>query len=337
MRAVGLSALMVLASCAPNPAFYQGFAIGTSISLTLPDGPQPRLWEAIQEQLRWLDDTMTIWDRQVPSELMQLNAMAGDRRGYEPSAELREVIRLGLEVGRASEGALDITIGPVVKAWGVASDAPRVPDNQELRAALDRVGLQQVQMEGNRVVLLTPGMILDLGAVAKGWMGQRIVEFLRREGVNRAILDLGGNIALLGEKADGSPWRVGIQDPFRARGTYFGILSTGETHVVTSGVYERYFDVGGVRYHHIFDPLSGYPVENELASVTVVHRDGGLADALSTAVFVLGMEKGARLGQRYGAGLILVTRDRRVWVSPEVRDRFQLTAADFEVLENPLP
>lgn len=335
MRHLGVIALaLTLTACGSEPIHYTDFAIGTTVHLTLFGTDRADLWAQILADLQWLDDTMTIWDRQTPSVLMRANQAAGSPEGYPIPPELEEVIRLGLEVGRASRGALDITVGPLVRAWGIATDHPRVPAAPELAAARALVGLDGVRLEEGRLFLAKPGMVLDLGAVAKGWMADRIAAKLRQAGVERAVIDLGGNIVLLGTKPDGSPWRVGVQDPFQVRGRYLGVLETSATSLVTSGIYERYFDEGGVRYHHILDPTSGFPVVNELAGVTIVHPNSGLADALSTAVFVLGARDGRQLAEAYGAGVIFVTRDRRLWVSPSLREGFRLTATEYTVVED---
>ncbi len=325
---------IVLASCSQGPVHYTDFAIGTTVNLTLYDQDRPDLWKEILVDLKWLDDTMTIWEREEPSTLMRANSAAGDPLGYPIGPELAEVIRLGLEISRESQGALDISVGPLVKAWGVATENPRVPNKEEVSRALALVGWDRVRLESGRLYLDRPGMMLDLGAVAKGWMADRIVEKLRARGVERAIVDLGGNIALLGSKPDGSPWKVGIQDPFQTRGRYLGILETGPTSLVTSGIYERFFEQDGIRYHHILDPKGGFPVINELAGVTIVHPNSGLADALSTAVFVLGGKAGWELAQRYRAEIILINRDHTVWVSPALRDGFQLVAGEYSLQEN---
>ena len=318
--------------CSNAPVHYTDFAIGTTVGLTLYGQDRPDLWKEIQEDLQWLDDTMTIWDREVPSVLMMANQAAGNREGYPIPAELEEVIQLGLEVGRKSRGALDISVGPLVKAWGVASDSPRVPSPTEISQSLALVDYTKVRAEQGRLYLEKPGMVIDLGAVAKGWMADRIASKLKAKGVERAIIDLGGNVLLVGTKPDGSLWKVGIQDPFESRGIYLGILETEATSLVTSGIYERFFEKDGVRYHHLFDPKSGFPVENELAGVTIVHPQSGLADALSTAVFVLGSRLGWELAQQYQAEVIFVTKDKRLWVSPKLRSHFNLTQKSYTLV-----
>lgn len=323
----------MLIACSPQPIHYTDFAIGTTVNLTLYGQDRADLWKEVLDDLEWLDATMTIWDREDPSTLMRVNAAATDPSGYPVPPELAEVIQLGLDVSQSSRGALDITVGPLVKAWGFVTDRPRLPEPQEVAHALSLVGWEGVRVEDNKVKLSKSGMMIDLGAVAKGWMADRIAQKFRARGVERAIVDLGGNIVLLGTKPDGSPWKVGIQDPFQPRGRYLGILETGPVSLVTSGIYERFFEHEGVQYHHILDPKSGFPVVNELAGVTIVHPNSGLADALSTAVFVLGARAGWELARAYNAEVILVTRDRSLWVSEGLRSAFQLTTETYRFLE----
>ncbi len=323
-------AVIFLSSCGHQaPVQHTEFVLGTTVTLTFYDGDRPELWYKVLEDFTWLDDEMTIWDREKPSRLMEVNSTAGSGVWAELSNELTEVLSLSLEFGKKSYGALDITLGPVVKVWGVATDHPRVPSEEQLAQAMEKTGLESVRLVGSRLMLDKPGMILDLGAVAKGWEADRIASMLKAEGVNSAIVDLGGNVLLLGDKPDGTPWKVGIQDPLSPRGDYLGFIATGPVSVVTSGIYERYFEENGIRYHHIFNPKTGLPVENNLASVSIVHPSSTIADALSTSCFVLGLEQGRILAENEGAETIFVTRDRRVWVSPGLREKFTLTSENY--------
>ncbi len=198
-----------------------------------------------------------------------------------------------------TDGALDITVYPVVRAWGFTTGDYRVPTEEELSALLPLVDHSAVKMSGSTVTL-PAGAMIDLGAVAKGYASDRAAALLREKGVKSAILNLGGNVYALGSKPDGSAWRVGVADPFGEGGTYSLVLSVTDMAVVTSGGYQRYFEQDGVIYRHIIDPETGHPVDNGLASVTIVCEEGLKADALSTALYVMGYEKAVEYWKNHG-------------------------------------
>jgi len=230
------------------------------------------------------------------SDISRVNAAAG----IEPvqvHEEVFMVIKRALHYAKLSGGAFDPSVGPLVSLWGIGGDKPHVPSQEEIDEVLPLVNWQDVELdEETRSVFLTRrGMALDLGAIAKGYAADEAAAIIRNAGIGRAIINLGGNIVTCGERKDGSPWRVGVQNPNDARDEYIGILQVTEKSVVTSGVYERFFEYEGIRYHHIFSPDSGYPAENGLLSVTITAPLSIDADALSTTVFVLGYERGAAL------------------------------------------
>ena len=247
------------------------------------------------------------------SEIYALNHAGGAPVAVSPA--LRSMLRTAAEVWQGTGGALDPTVYPLVKVWGFLDENYRVPDADEISARLPLVDMGAVRME-NGGVALPDGMELGLGAVAKGYAGQAAADAMREAGVTTAVISLGGNVQTLGEtNAAGRAWTVAVQDPFDLAASA-GILRVGETAVVTSGGYQRFFDADGVRYHHIFDPKTGCPAQSDLASVTVICPDGARADALSTALFVLG-EEGA-LAARLALGgfeLVLITQDRRILVT----------------------
>jgi thiamine biosynthesis lipoprotein len=210
------------------------------------------------------------------------------------------VIERALYFARLSEGAFDPTVEPLVFLWDIGGDNQRVPSQIEIMLTLPLVNWQDVELDAEEktVFLKRKGMGLDLGAIAKGYAADEAAAIIARRGIKRAIIDLGGNIIVYGEKADKSPWRVGIQHPLDERGAYIGVLQiaagTNKT-IVTSGVNERYFTQDGKRYHHIFSPATGFPADTGLLSVTIIADNSMDADGLSTAAFVLGWEKGSAL------------------------------------------
>ncbi len=216
-----------------------------------------------------------------------------NRDGTVTDAALAALVETALTVGELSGGAFDPTVAPLLDAWDFTGDAPRVPSDGELAALLTRVGLENVSVDGDTVTLKN-GAQLDLGGIAKGYAGDEIRTILKEHGVTSAVIDLGGDVALLGAKPDGSDWRVAVKYPANSE-KFLGVLSVADTFVVTSGVYERGFEENGVYYHHILDPKTGKPADSGLVSVTVVCGGGAWADALSTACFVLGAEKSLAL------------------------------------------
>ena len=225
------------------------------------------------------------------SDVWNINHAAGEP--VEVSDATVEILRLAREIGDRTGGAFDITIAPAVALWDFSGAGARLPDAQRLREAAERIDYRKVEIDGS-AVRLPEGMQIDLGGIAKGYIADRIADYLRQSGVTSALLNLGGNIVTVGGKPGGS-WKVGVQDPSSETGEAKIAILANDASVVTSGVYERGFDLNGVRYHHLLDAQTGWPVQNGLASVTIVARESALADALSTGVFALGLEDGMAL------------------------------------------
>ncbi|MDR0376822.1 MAG: FAD:protein FMN transferase [Spirochaetaceae bacterium] len=277
-----------------GPSSQAEFVLGTVCTVNLYDQGRTGVYQEIFSRFREIETRMSAVSPET--ELDRINANAG----IEPvlvHADVFDVIELAVRYAELSGGAFDPTVGPLVSLWGVSGDHPRLPSLEEIDALLPLVGWRDVDLDrsGLTVFLKRPGMALDLGAVAKGYAADEAARILRENRINRAIIDLGGNILAYGEKKDRSPWRIGIQNPLDNRGAYVGIVELRDKTAVTSGVYERYFEAGGVRYHHILSPATGYPVWNGLLSVTIVASRSADADALSTAAFVLGYEKGKEM------------------------------------------
>ena len=232
------------------------------------------------------------------------------------------VVKRAREYGDLSHGRFDAAIGPLVRLWGIGTDRAKVPSPEEIAAARSLVDYRDVEVNesAGTVRLRKAGMALDLGAIAKGFAADRAAEALVKRGVKSAFIDLGGNILVVGSRPDGSPWRVGIQDPWSERGATFAVVPVRNMAVVSSGIYERFFEQGGRRYHHIIDPDTGYPAETGIVSATVLARHAVDADALSTTVFLLGPSDGMKLITRLaGVEAVVVTDDRQVIISPGLR------------------
>ena len=241
------------------------------------------------------------------------------------SEETANLLKAAMDYSAATGGLFDMTVAPLVSLWGITTDSPRVPSRSEIDALLPLVGSDHVHLDG-QTVTLDAGCAVDLGGIAKGYAADLLRAQLEKEGVTSATLDLGGDVFVMGRKTDGSDWRIAVKDPADTE-SYLGVVSAADKFIVTSGVYERYFEENGVRYHHILDPKTGCPAESGLVSVTVLCENGAWADALSTACFVLGPDGALALrddlaDQGTDFELILVTDDGRVLYTDGLADAF---------------
>ena len=274
--------------------------------------------EIPEAESRRLEALFSVTDE--TSEISRINA-SGSLDASEDTARL---ISAALGICRMTDGALDITVYPAVRAWGFTTGEYRVPDDGELQAIKEMIDYSAVSVTGTAVTA-PEGAALDLGAVAKGYLGDRIAALLRESGVGSALIDLGGNIVAVGAKPDGSPWRIAIRDPAAGdEGGTVGVIEATDVSVVTSGGYERYFtDEDGVRRSHIIDPSTARPADSGLLSATVVGRDGTLCDGLSTAVFVMGADRAAELWRgANGFEMILVTEGGEILLTEGIADVF---------------
>ncbi len=244
------------------------------------------------------------------------------------SDDTYNVIKTSLELSERTDGAIDITVYPVVKAWGFTTGEYRVPSLEELGELLETVDHRKVDVSGENTetgentVTIADDQTVDLGCIAKGYTGDAVIKMLKEKGVQSAIVNLGGNVQTLGMKPGGGLWNVGITDPFDLSG-YAGSLYVREKCVITSGGYERYFTSENVRYHHIIDTKTGYPATSGLASVTVVGDSGVICDALSTALFALGLEKATefyRNSEDFEA--VFITESGELFITEGLRDAF---------------
>lgn len=319
-----------LPGCRAEPVRAQAELLGTVCVITVYDSVPDQVLQGALDVVRDVHRKMS---RQEPdSEVTRINQAAG-LASVPVSEETFEVVRKGLEYGKLTGGAFDVTVGPLVSLWGIGTPEARVPSAEEIRAALDLVDYREVVLDPDvwSVYLRRKGMALDLGGIAKGYAADRAAAYLLEHGVHRAILDFGGNIYTLGTPRDRAVWRIGIQDPHGTRGTPMGIVEVGSTSVVTSGAYERYFESGGVRYHHILDTTTGYPARGVL-STTVVCRSSTDADALSTSLFVLGPERGLELARSLpGVEAMVITEDGKVHATQGLAAILRITQTAYRL------
>ena len=264
------------------------------------------------------------------AELYAINSAAGEDAGIEVSEQMSQLLDRCLDVWRESDGALDVTIGAAVELWDIDSWAGEgkdavfmPPTDEELQAALAACGGDKLRKQ-ERMLFLPEGMQIDLGAVGKGIALDRILTYFEEhENITGAIISVGGSILTYGQKPDGSCWRVGVTDPADTAANIGTLKLEGQWCVSTSGDYERYVEVDGVRYHHIIDPATGCPADSGVAGVTILSRDGFLSDALSTACFILGAERGIPLAEHYGAEALFVGKDGSIIMTDGMLEYFE--------------
>ncbi len=296
------------------------FAMDTVMTVTTYGDNAEEAVEAAEVEINRLDALFSVGN--ADSDIARLNA---DKSAL-VSGETCELISRSKELYKSTEGALNIAVYPLMEAWGFTSGEYRVPEEDELVALLNCMDVDEISLDNNSgEVKLPQQMGIDLGAIAKGYTSSRLMDIFTSYNITSAIVSLGGNVQTLGVKTDGSKWRVAIEDPFSEDGQeYAGILEIQDQAVITSGAYERYFEQDGKRYHHILDPATGYPAENGLASVTIVSEDGTLADALSTALFVMGKDKALAYWQEHAEDfeVILIEDSGEMTISEGLEDYF---------------
>lgn len=229
------------------------------------------------------------------SEIYRLNHRTADEQTFTVSDETADLLRTALRYCELSGGAFDITIEPLSSLWDFTSDDPEIPPETSLKEAVKKCGYENLVLDGNTLTFLSPDTSIDLGSIAKGYIADRIRDYLEDAGVTSAIINLGGNVLCLGSRPDGTPFQIGLQKPFAERSETFATVSVSGMSVVASGVYERHFIINGTNYHHILNPDTGYPYDNGLISVTILSEHSVDGDALSTTCFSMGLEKGLEL------------------------------------------
>ena len=295
------------------------FAMDTHMRITVYGENKSQLPELAEKEIKRLEALLSAHTK--TSELAQLKA----KRSLKLSAETASLVEHSLKLNKAMQGAFDITLAPISKLWGFPNGPYHVPTDAELKASLKATGMQKIVFDKtSRTCTLTDDQVsLDLGGIAKGYAAEKAAELLTKQGCQSAVLNLGGNVKVLGTKPGGALWHIGVQHPDNKDG-YLGVLALRDNSVVTSGDYERYFEADNVRYHHILNPQTGLPANNSLRSVTIVCPDSTQADSLSTALFVLGPRKAIDYWQQHKKefNLILYTTAGKVLISEELAPSF---------------
>jgi len=267
------------------------FQMDTVVTITLYDWTDESAIDAAFREITRLENLLSV--EKEGSDLDRLARAAG-QDWVDIAPETQEVLELAKEYYTVSDGLLDVTAGPLIDLWDI-NNGGHFPSQEELDAVLPLIDSDDLLVEEGRAYLARPGMKANLGAIAKGYIADRVKDLLVDLGVEHAVLDLGRNILLIGGKTDSTPFRIGVQDPNGEQGALLAVLEASDKSLVTSGVYERYFEHEGVRYHHILDPKTGYPADNGLAAVSILSDDSANGDALSTTCLLLGQERGLAL------------------------------------------
>lgn len=318
---------------AEEPFERTEFLMGTVVKVTIYNQNQQEALDAAFDRIEELAGLITVDEEKENSEVEKINEQAGVKP-VQVSDDLYYLAQEAYGYSESTDGSFDLTVGPITELWHIGFDDARKPEQAEIDETLTLVDYSKVQFddEAQTVYLPEEGMRLDLGAIAKGFITDEVIDVLKEYGVDTAIVDLGGNIYVLGDSArgEGVGWNVGIQDPFETRGTILGSLALSDRSIVTSGIYERFLEVDGVSYHHLMNPETGYPFDNELAGVSVITEKSIDGDGLSTSLFSKGLKEGLEyVNTLEGIDAIFVTKDKNVYVSDGLEESFKLTNDDF--------
>lgn len=307
------AAVLLLTGCSGLPKerdlSYTDTLFDTVISVRIYDSADEDVLKGCENLCKKYDAMFS--NKIEDSEISQINNAGG--APVEVSEDTITLIKKGIYYSEMSNGAFDITIGSVTDLWDFKAENPSVPDKQKLADAVSHVNYKNIIIKDNTVRLLDAKAKLDVGAIAKGFIADRLKDYLEEEGVTHALINLGGNVLAMGKKLDGSEYNIGIQKPFDESGNPITSVKISDQSIVTSGTYQRYFEQNGKIYHHILDPKTGYPCENNLNSVTIITDSSLTADALSTTCFLLGYDKASNLiNQLDNVDAVFITDENKI-------------------------
>lgn len=295
------------------------FAMDTYISVTAYGGQSGVALKKVESKIRELESLWSVTN--VKSEIYTVNHHEG--RAVSISSITAQIIRFSLQMAEQTSGALDLTIYPIVTSWGFTTGNYKVPSSEEIEQRLKYVGYEKIKLQEDKIQL-PEGVQIDLGAVAKGYICDIVADILHDDGITSALIDLGGNIKVIGTKPNGNEWKIGIKAP--ERDGYLGTVEIVDSSIVTSGRYERCFrGADGKQYWHIMNPRTGKPAESGIVSVSVIGKESKLCDALSTALFVMGLEKATQYWRKYGDfEFVLLTDRNELYITAGLENKFSL-------------
>lgn len=332
--------ISILATSCSNHSYEkytkEGFALGTFITVSVYSKQKVSddVLDAVFNKLNEIEMKMTI-NTQVSSEIEEINKAAG-KDFVKVSDETFYVIKTAIDYTKKTSGRFDLTVGALVKLWNIGFDNARIPEDSEIQKALTEIGVNDIILneEDKSVKLKREGMIIDLGGIAKGYSADAVEQLLLGMGYDKALINLGGNVLCIGTKPDGSSFVIGIRDPFGSAVSYVGTVSINDSSVVTSGIYERFFEQNGEIYHHILDTSTGYPVDNNFESVSILTKKSIQADALSTGVFSMGLQEGYNfISGLDGVDAIFITKDKKIYLTEGAKSLFELTNSEYKIVD----
>ncbi|WP_092855941.1 FAD:protein FMN transferase [Pseudidiomarina maritima] len=311
---LALMGLAFFVSCTPAPQqiSVSGETMGTTYHIRYvtanPNHSPERVKERVDAVLEQVNSQMSTYDPN--SELSLFN----QRKTTEPvviSRSLETVVRRALEIGEETDGLLDVTVGPLVNLWGFGplGRPEQVPTEQQLLEVRDQVGYQYLTVENHQLTKAVPDLYVDLSTIAKGYGVDRVAILLEQMEIRNYLVEIGGEMRMRGTKPGEQPWRIAVEQPVTLDRAVQRIIEPGNNAVATSGDYRNYFEEDGVRYSHIIDPRTGYPIQHNLVSVTVISETCMDADAYATALTVMGAEKALEFANQKGLAVLLVTRE----------------------------
>lgn len=325
-----------------QPISISSIKLNTAVQITIYDSQDKAL---LDDCLALCDKYELIFSRtNEKSELYKLNhrkdvsdgdfstdgqttpyPVSGTADTWHISEDLAALLSEGLDITRESDGAFDIAIAPLTSLWDFTAEDPEVPDDAAIQKALPLCSSDGVTIDGEDITPPSDDIQFDVGAIAKGYIADRLKDFLIKKGVKSAIINLGGNVLCIGSKPDGTPFKIGIQKPFADRNETEAVMDITGKSVVSSGIYERCFKQDGKLYHHILNPQTGYPYDNGLISVTIISDQSVDGDALSTTCFALGLEDGLKFAEKKGVQAVFITEDYELHYTDGFRDEIRVT------------
>lgn len=317
-----------------EPISATAIKLNTAVTVTIYDSKDKKL---LTECMNLCDKYEKIFSRTASdSELYQLNhrelaPVEGTENTYQVSDDLAELVSEGLDYSELSKGAFDIAIEPLTSLWDFTAEDPQVPKDSLIQAALPKCDYHNISVDKdkNEITLKTDDTAIELGAIAKGYIADRLKDYLVSQNVKSAIINLGGNVLCIGEKPDNSAFKIGIQKPFADRSETIAVMDIRDKSVVSSGIYERCFEQDGTLYHHLLNPETGYPYDNGLIAVTIISDKSVDGDALSTTCFALGLEDGMKLAESLDdVQAFFVTSDYEIHYTKDFRKKIKVTETE---------
>lgn len=310
--------------------------MGTVVKVTLYDSDDVTILDKSFDRVRAIEESVSINDSDevIKDTILDKVNKSSGIQPVKVDDDTFTIVKKGIEYSKLSNNLFDITIGPLVKLWSIGLPEERVPSKEEIKNVLEYINYEDIELNENdkSIFLKEPNMIIDLGGIAKGYAADEISEVLTENGVHSAIIDLGGNVYTHGTKVTGEDWNIGIQNPLDSRGNVLGTIKANNKSIVTSGTYERFIEQDGVKYHHILNPKTGYPYDNNISGISIISDTSIDGDALSTSVFAMGVENGlVFVESQPGVEAIFVTTDKKVYLSSGMKNVFNLTNTDFQI------